>query len=82
MVGKKILMDVHLMSLLPIQEKSIILILDVEGRTAQHLMNEQLIENFQNPDLGVALDLSINPNHTETMIENVVHPGPSKFINI
>ncbi|KOX81063.1 CLK4-associating serine/arginine rich protein [Melipona quadrifasciata] len=51
---------------------------DVEGRTAQHLMNGQLIENFQNPDLGVALDLSINPNHTETMIENVVHPGPNQ----
>ncbi|KAF3421410.1 LOW QUALITY PROTEIN: hypothetical protein E2986_00251 [Frieseomelitta varia] len=49
-----------------------------QGRTAQHLMNEQLIENFQNPDLGVALDLSINPNHTETMIENVVHPGPNQ----
>ncbi|KAF3421409.1 hypothetical protein E2986_00251 [Frieseomelitta varia] len=28
--------------------------------------------------LGVALDLSINPNHTETMIENVVHPGPNQ----
>lgn len=42
-------------------------------------MSEQLIENFQNQDLEVALDL-LNLNHTEIVIENVVHQDQGKFI--
>lgn len=60
------------MSLPPTRKKSITLILDVEDQTVQHLMNVQLIENFQNQDLEVALDLLINLNRTETVIGNEV----------
>lgn len=44
-------------------------------------MNEQLIENFRNQDLGVVLDL-LNLNHIEIMTENVVHRDQGKFINM
>lgn len=75
-------MEVRLMSLHPTRKKSITLILDVEDQTVQHLMNVQLIENFQNQDLGVALDLLINLNRTETVIGNEVRRGPGTFIDI